>query len=345
MQRRGPKAAERIQENGTGFMRAMICQELGQPLTPAEVADPPAPGPDQVEIAVRAAGVNFPDLLMVRGLYQDKPDLPFAPGLEVAGTIAACGAEVAGLSPGDRVLATVRHGGFAEKVVADAARTHRIPDAMPFDQAAGFAIVYLSSWVALVERCRLREGETLLVLGASGGVGLAAVEIGKALGARVIAAAGSPEKLAVCAEAGADEGVDYAAEDLRDRVRALTDGRGADVIFDPVGGDMFDKALRAIAWEGRIAVVGFASGQIPQIPANYLLVKNAAAVGVNGGSYMVRGGPAIGRALERMFDWWAAGRLRPRISGRLPLAEADEALARIAERKVTGKLVLTVADD
>lgn len=322
-------------------MRAVVCEALGDPLTVREIEDPPAPGAGQVRIRVHAAGVNFPDLLMVAGHYQEKPPLPFVPGLECAGTVIDCGERVAGLAPGDRVMASLDHGGFAEQALADAARVFTLPDGMPFDAAAGFGVVYQSAWIGLIQRARLAPGETLLVLGAAGGIGLAAVEIGKAMGATVIAAASNADKLAVCAEHGADAGVDYGAEDLRDRVKAITGGKGADVIFDPVGGDLADAALRCIGWEGRYAVIGFAAGAIPQFPANYLLVKNAEVVGVHGGAYVKHEPAVVDRGMAELFGWYAEGRLKPRIHAALPLERVDEAFALLSGRKVEGKVVLT----
>jgi NADPH2:quinone reductase len=321
-------------------MLAVVCEALGVPLAVRAIDDPPAPGEGQVRIRVHAAGVNFPDLLMVAGQYQEKPSLPFVPGLEVAGAVIDAGPGT-GFATGDRVMATVDDGGFAEQVLADAARVIALPAAMPFDVAAGFAVVYLSAWLGLVHRCRLAAGETLLVLGAAGGIGLAAVEIGKAVGATVIAAAGNADKLAVCRDHGADATVDYTAEDLRARVRAITGGAGADVVFDPVGGDLAGQALRCIGWEGRYAVIGFAAGAIPRFPANYLLVKNCAVVGVRGSAY-VKGEPeTVRRATAALFDWYAAGRLAPRVHARLSLDRIDDAFALLSERRVEGKVVLT----
>lgn len=325
-------------------MRAVVCEALGEALAVREVDDPPTPGRDQVRLRVEAAGVNFPDLLMVAGRYQEKPPLPFVPGLECAGTVIDCGEDVADLAPGDRVMASLDHGGFAGQALADAGRTFELPDGMPWDVAAGFGVVYQSAWIGLIQRGRLAAGETLLVLGAAGGIGLAAVEIGKAVGASVIAAASTAEKLAVCREHGADATVDYTRESLRDRVKELTQGKGADVIFDPVGGDLADAALRCIAWEGRYAVIGFAAGAIPEFPANYLLVKNAEVVGVHGGAYVKHEPSVVERGMAELFRWYGDGWLKPRIHAALPLDEVNAAFALISGRKVEGKVVLTTGE-
>ena len=326
-------------------MRAVLCRdytgidglEIGEPVL--------APlGPRRVRIAIAAAGINFADLLMIEGKYQQRPDPPFSPGLEAAGTIVECGAEVTRVKPGDRVAAVLGHGGYAEAVVTSEDAVFPIPDGMDFAVAGAFPVVYGTSHMGLVRRARLQAGEVLLVLGASGGVGLTAVEIGKVVGATVIAAASTPEKLALAAEFGADHGIDYSREDLRERVLELTDGRGADVVYDPVGGAAFNAALRCIAWEGRLLVVGFASGEIPTIPANRLLLKNCAAVGVFWGAYSERDRSVVADSLMEMFDWYMDGRLKPQAAQHFDLAEAAEALTLMRTRKSRGKLVLTTAD-
>jgi NADPH2:quinone reductase len=287
--------------------------------------------------------VNFADILMVAGRYQEKPAFPFVPGFEVAGTVRDVAAGVKGVQAGDRVIGLCDSGGYAEEVVCAAHEVFVMPEGMDFAAAAGFPIAYGTSEIALRRRGDLHPGETLLVLGAGGGVGLAAVEVGKALGARVIAAARGADKLALARAHGADAAIDYATEDLRDRVKELTGGAGADVVLDPVGGDAFDAALRATAWEGRVLVVGFAAGRIPQVPANLLLVKNIAATGVFWGAYRKRDPHALRDSFTRLFTWWRAGKLKPHISHRLSLAEAPRAMQLLGERKATGKVVLEVS--
>lgn len=324
-------------------MRAVLCKTLGPPdgLVVEEVPSP-RPGPRQVVVSVRAAGVNFPDTLVIQGKYQLKPDLPFTPGSEFAGVVKEVGAEVAGVRPGDRVLAFAAWGGFAEEALAEASNAVPIPPQVDFPAAAAFAMAYGTSWHALQDRARLRAGETLLVLGAAGGVGLAAVELAKLLGARVIAAASSEAKLAVCREQGADELVSYGDGGWREAVKRLTGGRGVDVVYDPVGGAMAEPALRLMAWGGRYLVVGFAGGDIPRIPLNLPLLKGFAMVGVYWGEF-ARRDPAASRAnLDRLLGWLSQGRLKPHISGTWPLSGAAEALKTILARRATGKLVLLV---
>jgi NADPH:quinone reductase len=325
-------------------MRAVQCNawgELGN-IAVAEVPQPSPPGPGRVAVEVAAAGVNFADILMITGKYQERPLPPFTPGLEVAGRVSALGPGVTRVKTGDRVLAMLDHGGFAENVVAKESDVFRIPDGMGFAEAAGFAIAYGTSHSALAWRAALEPGELLLVLGAAGGVGLTAVEIGKAMGARVIACAGGAEKLEIAKAHGADYLIDYRSENIRARVREIADGAGADVVYDPVGGESFDAALRAINWSARIVVVGFASGKVPQIPANILLVKNVAVHGLYWGSYRRYRAERLPAAFEQMFGWWREGKLKPFVSARLDLAEAKQALAQLAERRATGKVVLTM---
>jgi NADPH2:quinone reductase len=326
-------------------MRAVVCRELsGLDGLALEDVPLPEPGPGEVRIRVRAAGLNFADSLMIKGQYQDKPALPFVPGLEVAGQIERCGEGVAGFTPGERVMATPDHGGFAEAVVTRAGNVVRLPDSIDYPTAAGLAIAYGTAYGALCWAGRLQAGETLLVHGAAGGVGLATVECGRALGARVIATARGAERLSVARAHGADEVIDTAGADVRACVRELTNGRGADVVFDPVGGELFTASLRSIAWAGRILVVGFASGTIPQIPANLLLVKNAAAIGFYWGSYRLHDPARVHMAFETLLQWHAEGRIRPHVSELRPLAEARGALEHLLSRRSTGKIVLTVDD-
>jgi NADPH2:quinone reductase len=322
-------------------MRAVRCHDLVGPsgLRVDELPEP-EPGPGEVVIEVRAAGVNFPDVLLSYGKYQFKPPTPFVPGGEAAGVVAAVGAGVTGVAVGDRAVVTMVHGAFAERVVVPAEAVLRVPAAVSFEVAAATLLTYATTWHALVDRAGLRAGETLLVLGAAGGVGIAAVEIGKLLGARVIAAASSAEKLAFCRAHGADETIDYVREDLKESAKRLTRGTGADVIYDPVGGAFTDAALRSIAWAGRYLVVGFANGEIPKIPLNLVLLKGCQIVGVFWGAFVARE-PARHRAnAERIFAAVAAGELRPHVDATLPFTRAGEALARMERREVMGKLVL-----
>jgi NADPH:quinone reductase len=324
-------------------MRAVLCKELGGPekLVVEEVPSPPLRD-GTVRIEIHGAGVNFADTLLIAGQYQDRPPLPFIPGMEVGGVVREVGAGVAHVKPGDRVLASVGRGGYAEEVVAEAEIVHRIPDSMDFVTAAGFPVAYSTSHGAFAWRGRLQPGEWVLVLGASGGVGLTAVEIAKAMGATVIAAAGGAEKLAVAKRAGADHLIDYASEDLRDRVKAITGGRGVDVVYDPVGGDAFDQSLRCIAWEGRIIIIGFAAGRIQQIPANLVLVKNIDVIGFFWGSYRRYKPHLMAQSYQHLFAWFEAGKLHPHVSHRLPLAEVARAFELLKTRKSTGKVVLTI---
>ena len=324
-------------------MRAVLCEQTGAPEA-LLVADVPSPsvGAGQVKIRVRAAGVNFPDVLLVQGLYQLKPPLPFSPGLEIAGEVCEVGAGVDPAQLGARVMAILPYGGFAEEVVVPASLPSPTPDAMSDVVGAGFSLVYGTAHVALVQRGRLQAGETLLVLGAAGGVGLAAVELGALLGARVIAAASTQEKLALAQDYGAADCINYSSENLRERIADLTDGRGADVIFDPVGGDLFDQAVRRIAWEGRYLVIGFASGRIPALRANIALLKNASLVGVYWGAYWEKAAAVARTSLAQLAGWHADGRLRPHIQQTFPLDKASQALRMLMERRAQGKIVLTL---
>ena len=321
-------------------MRAVICRAWGavETLTVEDVA-PPTPGRGQVLIEVKATGVNYADSIMVAGKYQTRPAFPFSPGLETAGVVAACGEGVTRFAPGDRVMAILAYGGLAEVAVADEAETFAVPDAMPFDEAGAFPIAYMSSHVAIRWQGRLEAGETLLVLGAAGGVGLTAVEIGKAMGARVIAGASTTDKLAAARERGADETVNYATEKLTERVLALTDGKGADVCFDPVGGELFDAALSALGWGGRMLLVGFVGG-IPQIPANRLLVKHRAALGSSLRYFRWHAPDKLRRTVDELLAWYDEGKLRPCITHRLPLGKSVEAIRLLTDRKAHGKIVV-----
>ena len=322
----------------------MLCKAYGPPESLVwEEIDPPALDDGGVRIRVRAAGVNFPDLLIIEGKYQFKPDMPFAPGAEVAGEVVEVGTRVTRFAPGDRVIGMTRWNGYAEEAVVPEERCLGLPAGMSFETGAGFPMTYGTSFHALVQRGRLRAGETLLVHGASGGVGTAAVEIGGCLGARVIASGGSDDKLRAVAEryVVADV-VNYRTDPAwKDRVKALTGGVGADVIYDPVGGDVFEQSLRCINWDGRLLVVGFAGGAIPSVRANLVLLKGCQVVGVFWGAF-VRRDPEANRAnFDQLFAWFEAGRLRPLVSRTLPLERASEALRLLQRREVVGKIVLT----
>lgn len=322
-------------------MKGIVCHELGPPSAlRLEERAAQALGPGQVRVAMRAAGVNYPDLLMVAGGYQLKPALPFTPGLEGAGIVDDAAPDVARWRPGDKVIVRMRPGTFAEEAIVGADALLPMPATLSYEEAAAFTVGYGTAWHALADRGRLARGETLLVHGASGGVGLAAVEIGKLMGARVIATGGDPAKLEVVKARGADEILDLRGG-FRERVLELTDGRGADVIYDPVGGEVFNGSLRCVAWRGRILVIGFPAG-IPGVPANLALLKGISIVGVRAGEY-ARRDPALGRAdRERLLALATEGRLRPHISHRLPLERAAEALELLRDRKVVGKAVLVM---
>ncbi len=323
-------------------MRAVLCHAWG-PVEGLRLGDAPSPIPadGEVVIAVRAAGINYADAIMVAGHYQTKPPLPFSPGLEAAGIVAACGDGVTRFRPGDRVMAILAHGGLAELAAAPEAETFAIPGRMSFEEAGAFPIAYISSHVALRWQARLEPGEALLVLGAAGGVGLTAVEIGKAMGARVIAAASTAEKLAVAQERGADDVVNYVEEKLTDRVMTLTNGKGADVCFDPVGGDLFDSALSSLGWGGRILLIGFVAG-VPQIPANRLLVKHRAALGSSLRYFRWHAPDKLLRSVEELVRWYGEGKLRPLVTHRLPLEQSVEAIRLLTDRKAHGKVVVLV---
>jgi NADPH2:quinone reductase len=322
-------------------MRAVLCQEWGGPekLVVQEVPSP-AMRPGAVRIAVHAAGINFADLLLVSGQYQEKPPLPFTPGSEAAGIITEVGAGVTSFKAGDRVVALAGTGAYAEEVVVDVPRVLPISSTMDFASAAGFPVAYGTSHGALEWRARLQPGEWLLVHGAAGGVGLTAVEIGKAMGAKVIACASSAEKLAVAQQSGADHLIDYSREEIREKVKEITGGRGADVIYDPVGGDVFDASLRCIAWGGRLIIIGFASGRIPQVPANIALVKNIDVIGFYWGSYQKHKPELVRQSFAQLFRWFEEGKLKPHISHRADLGDVVAAMNLLGQRKSTGKVVL-----
>lgn len=324
-------------------MKAVLCKAHG-PASDLVLEDVASPTPKKNEILldVHAASVNFPDTLIIQGKYQFQPPLPFSPGGEAAGVVAAAGEHAGAFKPGDRVMALTGWGSFAEQVAVPAYNVLPIPEGMDFVTASAFGMTYGTSMHALRQRGQLQPGETLLVLGASGGVGLAAVEIGKAMGAKVIAAASSAEKLETARAAGADELIDYSQHSLKDEIKRLTGGKGVDVIYDPVGGDLFDQAVRGLAWNGRLLVVGFASGRIPELPANLVLLKGAAVLGVFWGSFAQRQPTDNAANFQQLFAWFAEGKLKPLVSKTYPLAEAGEAIGQLANRKALGKLVVKV---
>jgi NADPH2:quinone reductase len=321
-------------------MKAIVCHGFGpiDQLSYEEVADPAA-GPGQVVIDVHAAGVNFPDGLTVRGEYQVKPERPFTPGVEVAGVISEVGDGVTDLRAGQRVLSLCGLGAFAEKAVADASATLALPDSMDFETAAGFMLVYGTSMHALADKSRLRPGETLLVLGAAGGVGLAAVEIGHAMGARVIAAASTEEKLDLARAHGASVGINTSTADLKAELKRLVP-QGVDVAYDPVGGALTEAAVRGLGWGGRLLVVGFAAGEIPKLPLNLLLLREAEAIGIFLGAFTKRDPEGHARNLSQLMAWFTEGKLRPHIGSRFPLERASDALAEVMERRAHGKIVV-----
>ena len=322
-------------------MKALMCEAFGpiENLTLKEVPSP-VPGPRQVLIEVKSAAVNFPDALMVQGLYQIKPPLPFSPGAEIAGVVKALGSEVKRLAVGDKVIAMLGHGGFAEECVAEAFNVMPLPAGMDFDMGAALVLTYCTSLHGLKDCGALKAGETLVVLGAAGGVGVAAIEIGKIIGARVIAAASSEEKLALCRNLGADETINYSTENLKDRITELTGGKGADVVYDPVGGAYTEAALRALGWRGRLLVVGFAAGEIPKIAINLTLLKERSIVGVYWGDSVKHDPMGHMANVQQLNEWFAAGKIKPVVSERFSLEQAKEAIAFIANRKVLGKIVV-----
>lgn len=323
-------------------MRAVLCEQFGPPesLVVRDVPDP-EPGPGQVVIDVAGCGVNFPDVLVIEDKYQFKPGLPFSPGGEVSGTVSAVGPDVSGVAVGDRVLAMLGWGGMAEKVLAPAASVIPVPEGVDLVQAAGFLMAHGTSQHALKDRADLQPGETLLVLGAAGGVGLAAVELGVLMGARVIAAASTEDKLELCRSRGAHDTVNYATEDLRARLKELTDGHGVDVCYDPVGGDLSEPALRSMAWEGRFLVVGFAAGDIPRIPLNLPLLKGCSVVGVFWGAFTGREPQRNAANLTELLRLMAGGELSPHVSATYPLDRAGEAITELRDRRAQGKVVVT----
>ena len=332
-------------------MKAMLCTEYGPPEL-LKLTEMPSPKADagQIVISVKACGVNFPDVLIIENKYQFKPMLPFAPGAEVAGVVKEVGAGVTRFKPGDRVIASVGAGGMAEEITADPNRCIPMPDGLDFETASAIVLTYGTSHYALKDRALLKPGENLVVLGAAGGVGLAAVEIGKAMGARVVAGASSEEKVALAKKHGADEGFVYPTgslsrdqqKELSESIKRATGGRGADVLYDPVGGDYAEPAIRAMNWDGRYLVIGFAAGEIPRIPLNLTLLKSCSLVGVFWGAFTARDPKRNQEHLAELLRWIAEGKIKPYISARFPLARAGEAIRMLADRKAQGKVVVTM---
>jgi len=324
-------------------MKALVCAAYG-PLESLAVEEVPipVPGPGQVRIEVKAAALNYPDALMVQGLYQANPTPPFSPGLEFSGVVSAVGDATGRWKPGDRVVA-LGQGGFAEQAIADAARLMPLPRGMDFETGAATFLTYCTSLHALQDCAQLKVGETVLVLGAAGGVGIAAIEIAKAMGARVLAAASSEAKLEACRQAGADAAVNYTTTKLRDAVKAFSGGEGVDVVYDPVGGDYSEQALRCLRWRGRFLVIGFAAGTIPRLPLNLALLNERSIVGVYWGESVARDPASHVRNVGQLLEWFAAGKLRPQISERVGLSGAAEAMQRMTRREVVGKVVVLPA--
>ncbi len=322
-------------------MKALLCTRYGTPddLELTDIADP-KPGPGEAVVRIAAAALNFFDTLIIAGKYQTKPPMPFSPASEFAGQVESLGAGVTTLNVGDRVLGYAGYGAARERIALAADRLVKIPDAVDFDRAAGLSVTYGTTLHALKDRARLKPGETLAVLGASGGVGVAAVELGKLMGARVIACASSAEKVAFAREHGADDGIDYAKDDLKEALRRATQGRGADVIYDPVGGAYSEAALRSIAWLGRFLVIGFAAGEIPKLPLNLVLLKACDVLGVFWGSWIERDPDGHRANTEQLLAWVADEKLSSHVHAVYPLSEAATALNAIAARKVMGKVIL-----
>ncbi len=329
-------------------MKALVVKEFG-PLDSMALEDvaSPQPGEDEALVDIKAASVNFPDLLVIQGKYQVLPPLPFSPGKECAGVVKAVGAKVTHVKPGDRVLIQIEYGGYAQQVATKAVNCHVIPEAMSFTEAAAMGLTYMTAHFALVERAHIKAGESVLVTGAAGGVGMATIQVAKALGATVLAAVSNAEKAAAAKAAGADHIIDTSVENirdgLRDQVYAAVGKKGVDVVVENVGGDIFDACLRAIAWSGRIIVVGFAGGRIPEVKAGHLLVKNISLIGLQFSNYRDREPEKCLAVRKQLFDLYRAGKLKPYVMATFPLASYMEALALVRDRKVIGKVVLTTA--
>ena len=324
-------------------MKAIVCEQHGLPNT-LVLRDLPnlEPGPNEVIVNVKACSINFPDTLIIQGKYQFQPDLPFTPGSDISGVVKSVGSAVKNHKVGDEVFGIVQYGGFAEELCVKASHVFPKMSGMDFPTAASFIYAYGTSYHALKQRAQLQAGETLVILGASGGVGLAALELGKAMGARVIAAASTSEKLALCKERGADEVINYTEEDLKSRIKALTDGKGADVIYDPVGGDYSEAALRATKWNGRYLVIGFAAGEIPRIPLNLALLKGCSIVGVFWGRFTKEEPQNHMQNTMELMQMYGEGKIKPHIHKIYPLAETPKALEDMMNRKVRGKVVISI---
>lgn len=322
-------------------MHAWLCENpIGVEALVWKESPTPEPAPGEVRVAIRAASLNFPDLLIVQNKYQMKPPLPFVPGSEYAGVVDAVGTGVTHLKVGDAVAAITGTGGFATHACVNAALVMPLPEGFALDDAAAFVMTYATTHHALLDRAALKAGETVLVLGAAGGVGTAAIQIAKAHGARVIAAASSDAKCELCIQLGADAAINYSSANLRDEIKRLTEGKGPDVVYDPVGGDLAEPVFRSIAWRGRYLVVGFAQGGIPALPLNLALLKGASVVGVFWGEFARREPQANARGLAELAQWYAQGRIKPVIDQRLPMNELPRAFARMGSRQVRGKLVM-----
>lgn len=326
-------------------MKAVVCKQFGPPesLTIEDLPSP-RPGPGQIVVTVKAASLNFPDTLIIQDKYQVKPPLPFTPGSELAGVVKEVGEGITHLKAGDRVLGVIPYGAFAQECIAPVERMVPIPEGMDFKTAAAFLMTYGTSHHALRNRANTRTGESLLVLGAAGGVGLAAVEIGKLLGLKVIACASSDDKLAICRQHGADETINYSTEDMRARIKEMTGGKGVDVIYDAVGGAYTEAALRSSAWRGRLLVVGFAAGDIPKIPLNLPLLMERDIMGVHWGAWIPRSPDEFAASVAELGAWFREGRIRPHVSMEFPLEQISQAMHAMLERRVTGKLIVTVDD-
>jgi len=325
-------------------MKAVVCKELGMPEKLELVADWPEPemGEHDVKIRVKAAGLNFPDVLIIQGKYQFQPELPFIPGNECSGEVLAVGSAVTRCKPGDKVIAAAGTGAFCEQISVREDLVFPMPETLSFEQAAGISITYFTSYYALKQRAAIQPGETLLVLGAAGGVGTTAIELGKLMGAKVIAAASSEEKLALCRQLGADEVINYSTTSVKDAVKEMTGGRGVDVVYDPVGGDYAEPAIRSMAWNGRYLVIGFASGPIPKIPLNLTLLKGCSIVGVFWGRFTTEEPRVHLQNIKDLWDLFNEGKLNPVVTDQYPLAQYEDAYQCMIERRARGKVIITM---